>query len=90
MLRKGEELLRLVDIKLPQQGASMTDGDIMEWFVEEGDDVEKGQDIVNVEAAKVNFNIQAPVSGVVKSIKVEEDENVEVGTILAVIETEEE
>lgn len=78
----------IVEIKMPQHGAQMTDGDIIEWFVSEGDKVEKGQDLVEVEAAKASFTITAPISGIVKSILAEEDENVIVGAVIATIETD--
>lgn len=80
---------KLIEIKLPQHGAQMTDGDIIEWFVSEGDTVEKGQDLVEIEAAKASFTITAPESGVIKSIVAKEDENVPVGAIIATLETEE-
>lgn len=77
---------QMIDIKLPQHGAQMTDGDIIEWFVSVGDSVTKGQDLVEVEAAKASFTITAPVNGVIRSILAEEDDNVLVGTVIATIE----
>jgi pyruvate dehydrogenase E2 component (dihydrolipoamide acetyltransferase) len=76
----------ITEIKMPQHGSQMTDGDIIEWLVEEGSQVEKGQDLVEVEAAKASFTIKAPVSGTVKSIDAQEDDNVDVGEVIATIE----
>ncbi|RDW21396.1 biotin attachment protein [Oceanobacillus arenosus] len=81
--------MKLVEVKLPQQGASMTDGDIVEWLVEVGDAVEKGQEIVEVDAAKASFTVTAPASGTVKTLEKEEDETVDVGDVIATIETRE-
>lgn len=79
----------VVEVKMTQQGANMTDGDIMEWFVSVGDRVEKGDDIARVEAAKATFNISAPVSGVIASIDKEQYETVLVGEVIATIKPEE-
>ena len=81
--------VKTMEIKLPQHGAQMTDGDIVEWFVNVGDSVTKGQELVEIEAAKASFTIPAPNTGVVKSILAKEDENVTVGTVIATIETDE-
>ena len=81
--------MMIIHVKLPQQGASMTDGDIVEWLVQVGDRVEKGQEIVEVDTAKTTFAVTSPASGTIKSIEKKEEENVEVGDIIAIIETEE-
>jgi pyruvate/2-oxoglutarate dehydrogenase complex dihydrolipoamide acyltransferase (E2) component len=77
----------MTEVKMPQHGSQMTDGDIIEWLVEEGSKVEKGQDIVEVEAAKASFTIKAPVSGTIKNIDAEEDDNINVGEVIATIES---
>lgn len=64
----------------------MTDGDIVEWLVGEGEHVVKGQDIVEVDTAKTTFNVSSPVSGKIVSLAYEEDDNVEVGEVIAKIE----
>ncbi|MFD1039378.1 biotin/lipoyl-containing protein [Virgibacillus byunsanensis] len=80
--------MEVYNVKLPQQGASMTDGDIVEWLVTVGDKVEKGQDIVEVDTAKTTFNVTSPVSGTVVNLEREEDDNVEVGEVIAKIEVD--
>lgn len=69
-------------IKLPQWGMSMSEGTIAKWLVAEGDEVEEGQELVEVEAAKVTNTIAAPVAGTVGPLLVAEDETVEVNTVL--------
>ncbi|MBM4763846.1 biotin/lipoyl-containing protein [Bacillus sp. B15-48] len=79
----------IVKIKMPQHGSQMIDGDIVKWIVAEGSHVEKGEDMVEVEAAKASFTIQAPESGTIKTINAAEDENVAVGAVIATLETNE-
>jgi pyruvate/2-oxoglutarate dehydrogenase complex dihydrolipoamide acyltransferase (E2) component len=75
-----------VDVLLPKWGMSMQEGTITEWLVAEGDAVTEGQVIANVEADKVEAEIEAPGSGTLARIDVEEGETVDVGTVLARIE----
>ncbi len=75
-----------MDVLLPKWGMSMQEGTITEWLVAEGDAVTEGQVIANVEADKVEAEIEAPGSGTLARIDVEEGETVDVGTVLARIE----
>lgn len=75
-----------MDVLLPKWGMSMQEGTITEWLVAEGDAVTEGQVIANVEADKVEAEIEAPGSGTLTRIDVEEGETVDVGTVLARIE----
>ena len=63
----------------------MEDGLLVKWLVKEGDTVEAGQPLVEVETAKINSELETPVSGVVAHIMSEEGATVDVGTIVAVI-----
>ena len=58
------------------------------WVVDEGDEVKEGDDLVEVVTDKADFRIPAPVSGKLAKKKAEEDDVVEVGGVIAVIETE--
>ena len=73
------------NVLLPQWGMNMEDGLLVEWLVKEGDTVEAGQPLVEVETAKINSELEAPVSGVVAHIVAESGTTVDVGTVLAVI-----
>lgn len=75
-----------MDVILPKWGMNMQDGTITEWLVAVGDEVREGQIIANVEADKVDAEIEAPASGVVTEIRVRTDETVDVGTVLARID----
>ena len=63
----------------------MEDGLLVKWLVKPGDSVEKGQALVEIETAKINSELEAPVSGVVAHILASEGRTVDVGTIIAVI-----
>lgn len=73
------------EVKLPQWGQGMTEGTIVEWVVKEGDEVSEGDQLVEVDTAKAQDFVLAPVGGVVVKILVEEDETVPCGEVLAVI-----
>jgi pyruvate/2-oxoglutarate dehydrogenase complex dihydrolipoamide acyltransferase (E2) component len=77
----------LVEVRLPQQSMGMSDAEIVEWYVEAGDHVEAGGDLVEVEAEKARFVIPSPSPGFIHSLKVEEGDVVEVRAVLCLIET---
>jgi len=73
------------DVILPKWGLTMEDGTVVAWYVDEGDHVVQGEVIGEVETEKVENELEAPCAGVVARILVDEDETVDVGTVLAVI-----
>ena len=64
----------------------MQDGTVAEWLKKVGDRVDEGEPIAVIETEKVNTDLEAPESGVLKEILVQEGETVEVGTVLARID----
>ena len=77
------------DVILPKWGLTMEDGTVVAWYVDEGDHVVQGEVIAEVETEKVENDLAAPCAGVVALILVDEDETVDVGTVLAVIASDE-
>jgi 2-oxoglutarate dehydrogenase E2 component (dihydrolipoamide succinyltransferase) len=73
-------------IKMPELGESITEGTITRWLKHEGDRVEVDEPLFEVSTDKVDTEVPSPVAGVLKTIKVQEDETVSVGTELAEIE----
>jgi pyruvate dehydrogenase E2 component (dihydrolipoamide acetyltransferase) len=65
---------------------TMEEGRIVEWFKKEGEPVQKGEPILEIETAKVTMEIEAPATGVLTRILVPQDDEVSPGTVLAVIE----
>ena len=74
------------EVILPKWGLTMEDGTVVAWHVSEGESVAEGQVIAEVETEKVENELEAPCAGVVARILVQEDETVDVGTVLAVID----
>ncbi|WP_236240917.1 2-oxoglutarate dehydrogenase, E2 component, dihydrolipoamide succinyltransferase [Streptomyces sp. CC228A] len=75
-----------VSVTLPALGESVTEGTVTRWLKAEGERVEADEPLLEVSTDKVDTEIPAPASGVLSHIKVAEDETVEVGAELAVID----
>src|SRR3989339_1925752 len=76
-----------VNIVMPQMGESITEGTLIKWHKRKGESVKKDEIIYEISTDKVDTEIPSPENGVLVDIKVFEQETVEVGTIVAVIET---
>jgi pyruvate dehydrogenase E2 component (dihydrolipoamide acetyltransferase) len=72
-------------VTMPRLGESVTEGTVTRWLKNEGDRVEADEPLLEVSTDKVDTEIPSPASGVLTSIKVQEDETVDVGVELAVI-----
>jgi len=72
-----------VEITMPQMGESVTEGTVLEWHKQVGDEVEADETVVEVSTDKVDAEVPAPADGVIAEILVEPDETVPVGTVLA-------
>src|SRR5699024_2331667 len=73
------------DVEMPELGESVTEGTITQWLKEVGDTVEVDEPLLEVSTDKVDTEVPSPVAGTVQEILVQEDETVEVGTVLAVV-----
>jgi len=70
---------------LPKLDEAMLTGEIAMWLKEEGDHVEKGEGIVEIETEKVTFEVEAEESGILSKIMAKEGDEVAVGTTIAFI-----
>jgi 2-oxoisovalerate dehydrogenase E2 component (dihydrolipoyl transacylase) len=68
------------DFKLPDLGEGLTEGEILKWLVQPGDQVTLNQPIVEVETAKAAVEIPSPYAGVVTQLHHGEGETVDVGS----------
>src|SRR5450631_1819536 len=75
-----------VSVSMPQLGESVTEGTVTRWLKKEGERVEADEPLLEVSTDKVDTEIPSPAAGVLRGISVGEDETVEVGAQLAVIE----
>ena len=73
------------EIKLPALGESVTEGTVTRWLKQVGETVEVDEPLLEVSTDKVDTEVPSPVAGTVQQILVQEDETVEVGTVLAII-----
>src|SRR6202034_4325935 len=75
-----------VSVLMPQLGESVTEGTVTRWLKKEGEQVTADEPLLEVSTDKVDTEIPAPASGILRGIVVDEDETVAVGAQLAVIE----
>ncbi|MFJ3301869.1 2-oxoglutarate dehydrogenase, E2 component, dihydrolipoamide succinyltransferase [Streptomyces sp. NPDC086549] len=75
-----------VSVTLPALGESVTEGTVTRWLKAEGERVEADEPLLEVSTDKVDTEIPSPAAGILASIKVAEDETVEVGAELAIID----
>jgi 2-oxoglutarate dehydrogenase E2 component (dihydrolipoamide succinyltransferase) len=73
---------------MPKMGESISEATIISWLKNVGDFVEAEETILEVATDKVDSDVPAPVSGVIKEIRFQKDDVVEVGTVLALIDSE--
>ena len=74
-----------VSVTMPRLGESVSEGTVTRWLKQEGERVEADEPLLEVSTDKVDTEIPAPARGILTSIKVGEDETVDVGVELAVI-----
>lgn len=77
-----------IDVVMPKMGESINEGTLIKWHKKKGDKVEKDEIIFEISTDKVDTEIPSPEEGVLSEIKVFENETVEVGSVVAIIETE--
>lgn len=73
-------------IVLPKAGMNMVEATIVAWHKSPGDCVEEGEPIVDIETDKVEMQVEAPVSGVLREVLVNVDQDAPVGATLGLIE----
>ncbi len=76
----------ILEMKVPSPGESITEVEIAEWLVEDGDYVEKDQAIAEVDSDKATLELPAEVSGTI-TLKAEVGDAVEVGAVVCLIDT---
>jgi len=74
-----------VPIILPQWGMGMNDGEIIKWLKAVGDPVANGDQLVEIESAKVNAEVESTADGTLGRIDVEAGRIVDVGTVLGYV-----
>ena len=73
------------DVLMPQMGESIFEGTITKWLKKVGDKVQRDEPLFEISTDKVDAEIPAPTSGVLREIKVKEGTTVQVNSVVAVI-----
>lgn len=76
-----------VEVLLPQWGMGMSEGTLLSWHKTVGDAVTEDEPLAEIAAEKVEETLEAPATGTLAEILVQEGDTVEVRTVVAVIET---
>ena len=74
-----------VEFKVPKSGMGITEGTLIKWYKAEGDSFTKDEVIAEFETAKAVEELTAPFDGTVQKILLDEDEEVEVLTTIALL-----
>ena len=77
----------ILEMKVPSPGESITEVEIAEWLVQDGDYVEKDQAIAEVDSDKATLELPAEASGTI-TLKAEEGDAVAVGAVVCLIDTD--
>jgi pyruvate dehydrogenase E2 component (dihydrolipoamide acetyltransferase) len=77
-----------IEVPMPQMGESIAEGTVSKWLKKVGDEVGRDEPLLEISTDKVDAEIPSPNAGTLVEIQVQEGETVEVGTIVAIIETE--
>jgi 2-oxoisovalerate dehydrogenase E2 component (dihydrolipoyl transacylase) len=75
-------------VTMPQLGESVHEGTISKWLVKPGDRLVEFEPMLEVDTDKVNAEVPAPVTGVLKEILAQEGETIQAGSEIAVVEVE--
>ncbi|WP_284035410.1 dihydrolipoamide acetyltransferase family protein [Neobacillus sp. 114] len=78
------------EVKMPRLGVTMQAGTVANWLLEEGDFVEKGDYLFEMETEKATVEIEAMNSGVLRKIIIPEGQEVPVNTVIAILAEEDE
>jgi pyruvate dehydrogenase E2 component (dihydrolipoamide acetyltransferase) len=72
--------------RLPEMGEGLTEGDVASWLVKEGDQIKADDPLIEIQTDKSTTQLVSPVDGTVKTLNVKEDDHVEKGDDLLLID----
>lgn len=75
-----------IELKLPKSGMGIAEATLIKWHKAEGDTFAEGEILVEIETAKAIEEVPAPFAGVLTKILLEEDEEAEVLTPIALLD----
>ena len=74
-----------IEIKVPSPGESITQVQLAKWLVSDGEQVEKDQEVVEIDSDKASFPVASPEDGII-NLKAAEGDTIAVGAVIAVVE----
>ncbi|MCZ6705581.1 MAG: 2-oxoglutarate dehydrogenase, E2 component, dihydrolipoamide succinyltransferase [Bacteroidetes bacterium] len=77
-----------LEVRMPKMGESITEGTVLEWYKKPGDAIAMDESLLEIGTDKVDTDIPSPGAGTLTEILVQEGETVDVGTVIAVIESD--
>ncbi|HEX6941237.1 MAG TPA: dihydrolipoamide acetyltransferase family protein [Longimicrobiales bacterium] len=77
-----------IEVPMPQMGESIAEGTVSKWLKKVGDPVARDEPLLEISTDKVDAEIPSPAAGTLVEIAAQEGQTVEVGTVVAYIETE--
>lgn len=80
--------MAVVEMLMPKMGESVMEGTILSWLKNVGDIIEEEESILEVATDKIDTDIPSPYTGTLKEILAQEGDVIQVGNVIAVIETE--
>src|SRR5690606_34022206 len=81
----AEGLLLATEVRMPKLGMTMEEGTVQVWFKREGDPVQKGEPLLSVLTDKIDIEVDAPASGILRKILVPAGQTVPINTPIAII-----
>ena len=73
----------IIDVVMPKMGESITEGTILEWYKKVGDSIEKDETLLEIGTDKVDSEIPSPASGIIEEILAAPNDVVDVGKVIA-------
>lgn len=77
-----------IEVQMPKMGESITEGRVLKWHKQPGDAVDRDETILDIATDKVDTEVPSPASGIITQLLAAEGDTVEVGAVVAYIETD--
>lgn len=78
----------MYEVTMPKMGMAMEDGEIVEWFVEEGTYINEGDMVFTIMTEKATIEIESPISGFLVEIRAKVGDIVPIGEVIALVNLE--